>query len=302
MLLLLFAAAAAQDVPQPAALGSQARSVTEGLPRIAPPAPPPAELGVRPASSPAGWVTQDDYPAVALRNNWQGIVHFTLDVGDDGRVTGCTIRRSSGWPVLDSTSCALLKKRATFRPAAGVSALPEGAQYSSRIRWQFPDVGGQPFEAWARLTRFTLSPDGHVIGCTSQAVGPAPREEDACAGAREMPRDRVAELRAAASGPVSIAVVETHVPEGQSLPGAFVRPAGSPVLEMRMRLTVGFDGFVRACTPKAIERVPGFHTMGPTCAPPWSYAPDRAGGFAPDRHVMREFSVLRAGETLASRF
>ena len=41
-------------------------------------------------------VSQDDYPAAALRANEQGTVAFRLDVGNDGRVRNCTIVSSSG--------------------------------------------------------------------------------------------------------------------------------------------------------------------------------------------------------------
>ncbi|MBA3525824.1 MAG: TonB family protein [Sphingomonas sp.] len=53
----------------------------------------------------------------ALARREQGRVEFRLDVGENGRVTGCTITRSSGSRWLDSTTCRILRSRARYTPA-----------------------------------------------------------------------------------------------------------------------------------------------------------------------------------------
>lgn len=59
----------------------------------------------------------DDYPAEAVRKHWQGTVQLNLTVGTDGRVADCAVVRSSGYQLLDDTTCKILEKRAQFRPA-----------------------------------------------------------------------------------------------------------------------------------------------------------------------------------------
>jgi protein TonB len=113
-------------------------------PTITPPAPPapPAKpsqaSGLKPKGAPGDWVTSDDYPPGALRNEEQGSTGFKLSVGPDGRVTGCTVTRSSGFPDLDDTACKLLPRRARFTPAKDTAGNGMAAEYSSTIRWQIP--------------------------------------------------------------------------------------------------------------------------------------------------------------------
>ena len=55
-----------------------------------PPPPPPPVRRVEPAKARANlasYVSNDDYPASALRNEEQGTTGFRLDVGPDGRVS-----------------------------------------------------------------------------------------------------------------------------------------------------------------------------------------------------------------------
>jgi protein TonB len=109
----------------------------------APPAPPPPAkpseaVGLKPKGSPSDWVTPDDYPPAALRNNEQGSTGFKLEVGPDGRVTGCTVTRSSGFSDLDETACKLLPRRARFSPAKDAAGNGLASTYNSSVRWQIP--------------------------------------------------------------------------------------------------------------------------------------------------------------------
>lgn len=107
----------------------------------APPAPPPAPSqasGVKPKGSPGDWVTSDDYPPSALRNEEQGSTGFKLDVGADGRPTSCTVTRSSGFADLDETACRLLQRRGRFTPAKDTAGNGMASVYSSSVRWQIP--------------------------------------------------------------------------------------------------------------------------------------------------------------------
>jgi len=110
-------------------------------PPSAPPAPPPPKVvkAMSPKGNPANWVTNNDYPTRALRENRAGVTGFRLSVGADGRPTGCDVTSSSGSPDLDSTACSLLMRRAKFNPGQDSDGNPTGGVYASRFRWVIPE-------------------------------------------------------------------------------------------------------------------------------------------------------------------
>jgi periplasmic protein TonB len=106
-----------------------------------PPAPPPPAKVLRPPEPrrPAqAYVTRDDYPASALRMGAEGRVAFTLDVGPNGCVHGCTITRSSGSSALDSATCAIMVRRARFTPAIDSHGNPASGRARQEIEWRLP--------------------------------------------------------------------------------------------------------------------------------------------------------------------
>ncbi|MEZ0244358.1 MAG: energy transducer TonB [Sphingomonas sp.] len=88
---------------------------------------------------PQTWLTNDDYPRAALRAGQQGVVSFRLDVGADGKVVTCTVTVSSGYQVLDDATCAIMKKRALFKPARDGKGVPIPFSWSSRFTWELPN-------------------------------------------------------------------------------------------------------------------------------------------------------------------
>lgn len=110
-------------------------------PPAAPPAPPPPRFSPKnpaPRGAPQDWVTTDDYPARALREERTGTVGFRLTVGPDGRPSDCEITSSSGSPDLDETACNLLKRRGRFAPGTDGEGKPTTGYYASRIKWVIP--------------------------------------------------------------------------------------------------------------------------------------------------------------------
>ena len=87
-------------------------------------------------------VTALDYPADAKQAGEQGTVSMRLDIGAEGRVTGCTILASSGSARLDSASCELLRRRASFTPARDGKgkAMPDVVE--TRLSWR---LGESPY-------------------------------------------------------------------------------------------------------------------------------------------------------------
>src|SRR5687767_4629825 len=100
-----------------AGLMLQGLALPETRPAAPPPPPPPPRGRTEPARARANLgslISNEDYPAEALRNEQEGTVGFRLHVGADGRVTKCNITSSSGHVSLDSATCQLLTARARF--------------------------------------------------------------------------------------------------------------------------------------------------------------------------------------------
>lgn len=74
-------------------------------------------------------ITNDDYPALAMREKRGGVTGFSLKIGDEGRVTGCEITSSSGHADLDDETCKLLTRRMRFSPGDA------GRTYQNKVTW-----------------------------------------------------------------------------------------------------------------------------------------------------------------------
>ncbi len=111
----------------------QARECPENYP----PRPTLARSAV-PRSNPANWVTSEDYPPLALMNQWEGTTGFRLDIGEDGRVTDCQITSSSGYGLMDEATCMHIKRRARFTPATDLNGKIISGRYSNRVNWRLP--------------------------------------------------------------------------------------------------------------------------------------------------------------------
>jgi protein TonB len=112
------------------------------IPPPAPPAPPPPRFTPQdpePRGNPGNWVTTNDYPRRAMRQELEGTTSFRLTVGTDGRVTNCQITSSSGHAELDEATCRNLERRARFRAATDGNGNETVGYYSNRVRWVIPD-------------------------------------------------------------------------------------------------------------------------------------------------------------------
>ena len=83
-------------------------------------------------------ITNDDYPAAAIRAEQQGTTNFAVTVSAQGLVSACEITGSSGSALLDDTSCNILSARAQFTPALDSDGHPTEAVYRNRFRWELP--------------------------------------------------------------------------------------------------------------------------------------------------------------------
>ena len=106
-----------------------------------PPPPPPPPVSERPNPVPRNesrWVTTNDYPTRALRDEREGSTRFSVVVNAKGRVESCSIIRSSGHADLDKETCDNVRRRARFRPALDPSGSPISGSFSKTVRWQIP--------------------------------------------------------------------------------------------------------------------------------------------------------------------
>jgi TonB family protein len=121
-----------------------ALAVASGLPR-APLAPassrpaPGAAIAVPPVHR-VGTMTDDDYPAAAIRAEEQGTVTIEMAVSAEGFVTDCVILASSGSAILDTTTCAIARRRFRFTPAMDVNGRPLAATATRTVAWRLPEV------------------------------------------------------------------------------------------------------------------------------------------------------------------
>jgi TonB family protein len=174
-----------------------------------------------PKNNPGTWANTGDYPALALREQREGITAFTVDVSVDGRVTKCAITGSSGHADLDQVTCDNVTARAQFYPGKDKNGVATTGRYSNRVRWQIPEVltmasmpriaeslprppmpsntaqlripaNKYPAAALAEgkqgQTTFMLNVDsaGKILGCSITVSSSSPElDQQACALARE---------------------------------------------------------------------------------------------------------------------
>lgn len=117
-------------------------SPTGGGTVVAPPLLPPKpnlSSEAEPAKNWKNWITTEDYPPGAIRENVQGLVVISVTIGIDGHVRSCLVTQSSGSRLLDDATCRLYTLRARFTPARDADGNPTTAQRTIHYRWQIPN-------------------------------------------------------------------------------------------------------------------------------------------------------------------
>jgi protein TonB len=89
-----------------------------------------------PIGDPASWFPADAYPPTAKAEGAEGRTVFSVNVDAQGRVTSCNIVKTSGTPLLDSTTCALVVTNGRFKPAVDASGKPVAGVWKSAMVWQ----------------------------------------------------------------------------------------------------------------------------------------------------------------------
>lgn len=262
-----------------------------------PPAPPAVEYARRlmPTGDPRKWVTDDDYPAAALRAGESGTVHFVLDVDAKGTPTFCRIAASSGSATLDARTCALLIERARFTPALNLRHRPVAAQYRNRIRWEIPPTVEVP-ESTTMLLRVRYALDGSMSSCSAESDTPtrgALKRE--CEGKERLPPEVGPWLSLFATGPFEIIISIDQRIDGSVGPSKFLTPKGySSIFLSVIAFEISETGAVENCRLVMQEGMNGASLD--MCESPSSYAPFAGPDGKPVRVKARVTMTLLASE------
>ena len=244
-----------------------------------------------------GTISNDDYPADAIRAGEQGhaTAEFIVDVS--GRVTNCRITATSGSAALDRTTCEIIKQRFQFEPARNSSGGAIATTMTRNVRWVLPDdePGSAPFEA---------PPVAFVAGAIRITLGGVVQERPRCAvemfgstfeshrtlQCYGMEQVDIAQLGAA---PVRMITTVRLLPAGQRLPTIPDVAGATLVASSAATIEVDADGRLRQCTPVVTANDIG---QGSVC----DVFPQGSPLFAPDsgvatRRAAYTVEVHRAG-------
>ncbi len=85
---------------------------------------------------PRNWITNDDYPPRALRDEAEGTVSISWDINEQGRVENCRVTGSSGNSDLDEAACSLITRRGRYTPALDQGGKPIRSSSSRKVVWK----------------------------------------------------------------------------------------------------------------------------------------------------------------------
>lgn len=83
----------------------------------------------------SGSLGPEDYPPSAFEARVTGTVGLRFVVTPNGRVSDCTVSRSSGSAALDSTTCRLITRRLRYRPARNAEGRPIAEVIRGQHEW-----------------------------------------------------------------------------------------------------------------------------------------------------------------------
>ena len=96
-------------------------------------------VAAAPRGNPGRWITNDDYRTSWINRGYSGVAAFSLEIDTRGKVSNCTITRSTGHDALDDATCRLLANRAQFNPAKDSSGNVVPGTYRSSVAWEIPN-------------------------------------------------------------------------------------------------------------------------------------------------------------------
>ncbi len=115
-------------------------TIREGTPYRLPAYPPKRDFETAVLGNSSGeFRIRYDYPARALRYEWEGRVLILVGVGARGNVVSCRPLESSGQAFLDNEACTQMLRRGRYEFAEGIQR-PGATAYSLQpVAWVLPD-------------------------------------------------------------------------------------------------------------------------------------------------------------------
>lgn len=96
-------------------------------------------ISASPRNDPGRWVSDSDYRSNWIRKEWAGVAGFAVTIDAKGKVSDCTITRSTGHGAMDAATCKLIQRRAKFNPAKDSYGNPVAGSYSNSVNWRLPE-------------------------------------------------------------------------------------------------------------------------------------------------------------------
>jgi protein TonB len=140
----------------------------------------PAEQAVREAKNRE--FVLNHYPARAKAAGEHGIVYFRVNLDRDGRLIGCEVTLSSGFPRLDAETCELMVAHGVFKPVRDEAGRLINPTHDGAIKWALPE-GIKPAEEPKKLA--TLERPEKLICRRTQKLGSWAKTERRCLTLRE---------------------------------------------------------------------------------------------------------------------
>lgn len=95
------------------------------------------------------------YPLRALAAGEHGIVYFRIQLDRDGRLIGCEVTGSSGFPRLDTETCELMSAHGVFKPVRNEAGRLISPVHDGAIKWVLPQ-GIKPAQQPEKLASLDL--------------------------------------------------------------------------------------------------------------------------------------------------
>ena len=132
-----------------------------------------------------GEVIFKNYPPRALKAGEQGMVGFLITLDRDGEPTECRVTHTSGHPLLDQETCALVANYGVFKPVRDANGkLVRVARSQGYVNWQLP---GQSRSTSAQQIAANNAPDKMVCR-RIERTGSLIAKDRVCRTAREWSR------------------------------------------------------------------------------------------------------------------
>jgi TonB family protein len=236
-------------------------------------APPFLPVRAQPKGSLGSLISNDDYPKAALREEEEGTVGFTLQIGADGLVTKCAVTSSSGSAALDSATCSVLTERARFAPALDRRGKPTVDSLASRIIWRIDRSGPTPPMSPTRGIFTMLAGPSGDPACT-QAINFEPAQPLPC---ESISGPMMVKMAQEAGKDAKQLVVITMTPDGEAeLP--VPSDDGTQIMLVEARVSAAADGVILECREVRAE------SMGRAAGRP--PPPGVCGQFTPGSHLF----------------